>query len=64
VAQALRREALGRLYDEPRSGTPRTVDDARVEAVIVKTLESAPANATHWSSRGMAKACGLSVSTV
>ena len=55
---------LDGLYDEPRSGTPRTVEDARVEAVIVKTLESAPANATHWSSRGMAKACGLSVSTV
>src|SRR5262245_34735317 len=55
---------LDGLYDEPRSGTPRTVDDARVEAVIVKTLESAPANATHWSSRGMANACGLSVSTV
>ena len=55
---------LDGLYDEPRSGTPRTVDDARVEAVIVRTLESVPANATHWSSRGMAKACGLSVSTV
>jgi transposase len=55
---------LDGLYDEPRSGTPRTVDDARIEAVIVKTLESVPANATHWSSRGMAKASGLSVSTV
>jgi transposase len=55
---------LDGLYDEPRSGAPRTVDDARIEAVIVKTLESAPANATHWSSRGMAKASGLSVSTV
>jgi transposase len=55
---------LDGLYDEPRSGAPRTVDDARIEAVIVKTLESVPANATHWSSRGMAKASGLSVSTV
>jgi transposase-like protein len=54
---------LDGLYDEPRSGAPRTVDDARVEAVIVKTLESTPGNATHWSSRGMAKASGLSVST-
>lgn len=58
------KKRLDGLYDEPRSGTPRTVDDARIEAMIVKTLESAPANATHWSSRGMAKACGLSVSTV
>ena len=52
------------LHDDPRSGAPRTIDDARIEAVIVKTLESAPANATHWSSRGMAEASGLSVSSV
>src|SRR5690348_10920330 len=52
------------LWDEPRSGTPRTIDDARIEAVIIRTLESCPENATHWSSRGMAKASGLSVSSV
>jgi transposase len=52
------------LHDEPRSGAPRTVDDARIEAVIVRTLESTPPDATHWSSRGMARASGLSVSTV
>ena len=51
------------LHDEPRSGAPRTVDDARIEAVIVRTLESCPENATHWSSRDMAKTSGLSVST-
>jgi len=52
------------LRDEPRSGAPRTVDDARIEAVIVRTLESLPPNATHWSSRGMARTSGLSISTV
>ena len=52
------------LRDQPRSGAPRSVDDARVEAVIVRTLESLPANATHWSSRGMSRASGVSVSTV
>ena len=52
------------LRDEPRSGAPRTVDDERIEAVIVRTLESQPPDATHWSSRGMARASGLSVSTV
>jgi transposase len=52
------------LHDEPRSGAPRTIDDARIEAVIVRTLENCPDNATHWSSRGMAEASGLSVSTV
>jgi transposase len=55
---------LDGLRDEPRSGAPRTVDDARIEAVIVRTLESQPPDATHWSSRGMARAAGLSVSTV
>lgn len=52
------------LRDESRSGAPRTVDDARIEAVIVRTLESLPPDATHWSSRGMARASGLSISTV
>jgi transposase len=52
------------LHDEPRRGAPRTIDDVRIEAVIVKTLESLPSNATHWSSRGMAKHSGLSVSSV
>jgi transposase len=52
------------LHDGPRSGAPRTIDDAQIEAVIVRTLESLPPDATHWSSRGMAKASGVSVSTV
>ena len=52
------------LRDAPRSGAPRTIEDGRIEALIVKTLESAPKNATHWSSRGMAKASGLSTSSV
>src|ERR1700756_2917203 len=52
------------LRDEPRSGTPRTIEDARIEAVIVRTLESVPPDATHWSSRSMARASGLSISSV
>jgi transposase len=52
------------LRDEPRPGAPRTVADAQIEALITATLESVPPNATHWSSRGMARASGLSVSTV
>jgi len=55
---------LDGLRDEPRSGAPRTVGDERIEAVIVRTLESTPPDATHWSSRGMARASGLSISTV
>jgi transposase len=52
------------LHDAPRSGAPRSIEDDRIEAVIVKTLESLPENATHWSSRDMAKASGISVSSV
>ncbi len=52
------------LRDEPRPGAPRTVEDERVEALVTATLESVPKDATHWSSRGMARSSGLSVSTV
>lgn len=55
---------LDGLRDEPRSGTPRTLEDARIEAVIVRTLETLPPDATHWSSRSMAKASGVSISSV
>jgi transposase len=52
------------LRDEPRPGAPRMVDDERIEAVITRTLASQPDDATHWSSRGMARDSGLSISTV
>jgi transposase/transposase-like protein len=48
------------LYDEPRVGGPRTISDADVEAVIVKTLESKPKGETHWSTRKMAQSAGIS----
>lgn len=52
------------LYDEPRPGAPRTIMDEQVEHVIVRTLETTPRGATQWSTRDMAKAAGLSHSTV
>jgi transposase len=51
---------LDGLLDEPRPGAPRKISDDSVEAVVVKTLESTPKGATHWSTRQMAKAVGLS----
>ena len=57
-------QRLDGLLDEPRPGAPRTVTDADVEAVLTRTLESKPADATHWSTRSMARACGLSRNTV
>jgi transposase/transposase-like protein len=52
------------LFDEDRPGPPRTITDDQVEAVIVKTLEDKPADATHWSTRSMAKAMGMSQTSV
>ena len=48
------------LYDEPRVGAPRSITDADVEAILVKTLETTPPGETHWSTRSMAKAAGIS----
>lgn len=55
---------LAGLYDEPRSGAPRKISDAAVEAMVVKTLELAPRGHTHWSRTSMARESGLSESTV
>ena len=55
---------LDGLLDEPRPGAPRTIRDAQVEAVITRTLESKPAQATHWSTRSMAQASGLSQTAI
>lgn len=52
------------LHDEPRPGKPRTISDADVERVIVKTLEETPPDATHWSTRSMAKASGMSQTAI
>ena len=58
------RERLDGLYDEPRPGAPRTIDDAAVERVVIRTLETTPRGQTHWSLRGMATATGLSRMTI
>jgi len=55
---------LDGLLDEPRPGTPRRLSDAHVERVLTMTLESTPKNATHWSTRSLAAASGLSRSSV
>lgn len=52
------------LLDEPRPGAPRQITDEQVEDVVVRTLERTPQGATHWSTRDMAKATGLSHMTV
>jgi len=55
---------LDGLSDEPRCGAPRKIGDDKIEAIVVKTLEEKPKGATHWSTRDMAKASGVSASSV
>jgi transposase len=55
---------LDGLADEPRPGAPRKIGDEKITDVVTATLETMPTAATHWSTRSMAKASGLSVSTV
>ena len=57
-------QRLDGLLDAPRMGAPRTIDDAKVDAVITRTLESVPKNATHWSTRSMAREMGMSQTAV
>jgi transposase len=52
------------LLDEPRPGAPRSITDAQVEMVVIQTLESMPANSTHWSTRLMAEKIGLSQTAI
>lgn len=52
------------LLDEPRPGAPRTITDEHVEMVIGKTLNETPRDATHWSTRSMARATGLTQTAI
>lgn len=52
------------LIDEPRPGAPRSISDDDVEAAVVRTLETTPKGATHWSTRDLAKAVGIGKSSV
>jgi transposase len=58
------RDRLEGLTDEPRPGGPKKITGDQVEEVIVRTLEGTPRDATHWSSRAMAKEMGLSQSVI
>jgi hypothetical protein len=58
------RERLGGLTDEPRPGVSRTITDAQVEEVVVRTLEEVPEGGTHWPERELAAAVGISPTSV
>src|SRR2546428_9845632 len=58
------RRGIDGLHDEPRPGKPRLISDEDVERVLVKTLEEQSSNATHWSTRSMAAATGMSQTAI
>lgn len=63
--QRFRSQGLMGLYDERRTGKPRSIEEDEVMDLLTKTLETPPPDgSTHWSCRSMAKATGLSKSTV
>lgn len=62
--ERFRRQRLEGLLDEPRPGAPRTITDTQIEEVITKTLETMPANSTHWSTRLMAVETGLTQNAI
>jgi len=62
--ERFRTARLEGLADEPRPGAPREITDAQVEDLITRTLESTPPQATHWSTRSMARATKLSRATI
>ena len=51
---------LDGLLDLPRSGAPRSISEGKVEEIIKRTLETRPKDATHWSTRSLAKEVGVS----
>jgi transposase len=57
-------DRIAGLFDEPRVGAPRQITDEKVEEVVIRTLETTPRGATHWSTRAMAKATGFSHMTI
>lgn len=58
--ERFRKQGLEGLGDGSRPGAPRGISDAQVEEAVTRTLESAPPGATHWSTRSLAHAVGLS----
>ncbi len=55
----------GIAKDAPRGGRKRSArSDAKVRAIIERTTQTTPPNATHWSTRVMAAAEGVSEATV
>src|SRR3989338_46895 len=55
---------VGLEKDAPRPGRKPRILQRKINAIIEATLHTTPLNATHWSTRSMAKALGVSKATV
>ena len=62
--ERFRKAGMAGLLDEPRVGAPRKISDRQVEDVVTGTLEWMPAHGTHWSTRAMVEATGLSQNSI
>ena len=54
----------GLMKDAPRPGRRKKVSAQKVEAILATTLNTKPRDATHWSTRTMARAQKVSAATV
>src|SRR5258708_3610772 len=52
------------LKDAPRSGRPRDIKPEKIQQIVHKTTQETPPDSTHWSTRSLAKAIGVSASSV
>lgn len=55
---------LDGLNDQHRSGRPRSISDEQVQEVVNRTLQTKPEDGSHWSTRQMSRASGLSSASV
>jgi len=62
--ERFRKLGMEGLLDEPRLGAPRQIKDEQIEAVVTRTLESMPAQGTHWSTRLMAQEMGMTQNAI
>ena len=63
-ARFLRQGIAGLQQDAPRAGRPRTIAAETAALVVRKTTQEKPPQATHWSTRSMAAAAGISEASV
>jgi len=59
-----REQGMTGLHDEMRPGRPRTVSDEELAMLVRETIETKPADGTHWTIRAVARETELSRPTV